>query len=1075
VIARSIRPLVCALVAALLAPLPAGATLSFAAPGFTAEVVAGGLPFATGIAFSRDERLFIALKSGVVRVYRNGALLPTPFVDLSAQVNDNHDRGLLGITLHPDFPEQPYVYLLFTHDPPGTSDNGGGARVSRLVRVEANPAQGFDVAMPGSHLPQVTPGGSGHLVLLGKNSTAANIGNQTNGRDTTKASCMTGLSMAGVPIQDCIPSDENSHSIGTVTFGTDGSLFVGSGDGSNYTDVDHRALRAQNLDSLAGKILRIDPVTGDGLSDNPFYEPGAPSSNRSKVWARGLRNPFRFTVRPLANEPYIGDVGWNNWEEVNAGKGANFGWPCYEGGVVSGGGVEGGNTTSVQMSSYRTNSTTSAACAALYAQGLGVVRAPVFAYNHSGTDGYGVSGGASANAGAFYTGSVYPAPWQGALFILDYSRTWIRALTFDALDRASVQNFAREDSNGMVQALVGPDTNLYIVVYSSIGSQVRRIRYTAGGNTPPTAIANGTPTIGTTPLTVEFSSLGTFDPDAQPLDISWNFGDGTTSTQAHPAHTYAMPGVYTAVLTVTETTTPFASRTDEVVVTVGHSPPLATITAPLDGTQYQIGDVIQYAGFATEAGLPIDPSQLTWELRNHHNEHIHYDSLPGGASGSFEIVEHGDETWFEICLTATVDGTLTDVRCASLVPRKTPVTFDSEPRGMHVSYEDEGLELSTPVIVHPVVGSLQTVSVDPIQQGRTFASWGDGLTSTSRQFSVGTEPITLLARFENRVPDAVLQATVETGPARLTVAFRGATSADPEGGSLSFAWEFGDGGTSTEADPSHTYAAPGSYVAKLTVTDPLGGVGTEDLPVTIPNLPPSPAASATPGIGVVPVTVHFDASATTDPDGDAITFAWDFGDGATATGPQADHAFPVPGTHDVTLTAYDFFGASTSTTLAIVAEAPPDEDSDGVLDANDNCPAKTNPDQADGDGDGVGDVCDDVCGATPITISGVEPPSAATGVLVAVGGSGFGPSASVLLDGAPVPTNPSALGTLVVRVPNAPAGSILAVSVRNPEGCTTPTTATLTVAPAPSCGLLGIEAVLALGPALVRRTRRRSA
>ena len=125
--------------------------------------------------------------------------------------------------------------------------------MSRLIRVEADPAQGYNVAKPGSDQTQTVPGGPGHVILLGKNSTAANIGNPNDGRDTTKASCMTGLSMTGTPIEDCIPSDEDSHSIGTVVFGTDGSLFVGSGDGSNYTDVDWRALRVAEPEQPGGE------------------------------------------------------------------------------------------------------------------------------------------------------------------------------------------------------------------------------------------------------------------------------------------------------------------------------------------------------------------------------------------------------------------------------------------------------------------------------------------------------------------------------------------------------------------------------------------------------------------------------------------------------------------------------------------------------------------------------------------------------------------------------------------------------------------------------------------------------
>ena len=78
--------------------------------------------------------------------------------------------------------------------------------------------------------------------------------------------------------------------------------------------------------------MRIDPITGEGLSDNPFFN-GNPDANRSKVYQYGLRNPFRMSVDPVSGQLYIGDVGWTQWEEINAGNaGDNFGWPYYEGG-----------------------------------------------------------------------------------------------------------------------------------------------------------------------------------------------------------------------------------------------------------------------------------------------------------------------------------------------------------------------------------------------------------------------------------------------------------------------------------------------------------------------------------------------------------------------------------------------------------------------------------------------------------------------------------------------------------------------------------------------------------------------
>ena len=189
------------------------------------------------------------------------------------------------------------MYLLYTHDPTGVypddidPNNTGGestpARTAQLMRVEADPATGYATAKAGTE-----------TVILGAGGTLANIGDENDGRNLSFATCMYPQTANGTPVRDCIASDEDSHTIGTVAFGPDKSLYVSSGDGSNYTNVDARALRSQNLDSLNGKILRIDPMTGNGLPDNPFFQAGDPGSNRSKVWAARLAQPV-----PVRREP----------------------------------------------------------------------------------------------------------------------------------------------------------------------------------------------------------------------------------------------------------------------------------------------------------------------------------------------------------------------------------------------------------------------------------------------------------------------------------------------------------------------------------------------------------------------------------------------------------------------------------------------------------------------------------------------------------------------------------------------------------------------------------------------------
>jgi glucose/arabinose dehydrogenase len=798
---------------------PAHASLSGLPAGFVDELVVGSIGFPTAIAFTPDAKMLVAQKSGVVRIVVDGTLRPTNFIDISARVHDQHDRGLLGLAVHPEFPEKPYVYLLYTYDPPGTNPDQGApvaGRTAQLMRVEADPATQYTTAKAGTE-----------VILLGKNSTLENIGNPNDGRNTSTASCMTGKSMAGAPIEDCIPSDENSHTIGSVVFGPDGSLYVSNGDGSNYGGVDPRALRSLMLDSLAGKVLRIDSITGAALPDNPFYNPAAPNSNRSKVWSYGLRNPFRMTVHPITGAAYVGDVGWGTWEEINTGKGANFGWPCYEGGM------SGGQPVSLQQSGYRSNASTSASCAALYNQGLGAVQAPVWAYDHS-------AGGASANAGAFYTGTTYPAQYRDALFIADYNRRWIQSLRTDATGAATVTPFGT-GSSGPVQVVAGPDTNLYWVMYAGSGGQVRRIRYVGGGNSAPVAIAEATPTSGQAPLQVQFTGDRSYDVDGQPLRYSWNFGDGSPlSTEKNPTHTYTESGVFDARLTVTEDVAGGQSYSADVRVTVGNTPPLVTIVSPADQTTYAVGDDIEFSGRGeTEAGDPLPASALSWELRHGHNDHYHYstpDSAPDPSDpnvrrGSFEVGDHGDNTWYDLCLTGAA-GALQDTRCVRLNPRKTPITVATEPVGMGVSYEDEGLALFGPTLINPVEGSVQTLSVSPIQQSRSFVRWDDGSTSTTRTFTVGTQPRTLTAVFENKRPTVAINPTSASGTAPFTVALT-ASGSDPEGDTLTYAWDAGAGRTASGPTASFTFTSAGTYPVTVTATDSLGATATATIQVAV--------------------------------------------------------------------------------------------------------------------------------------------------------------------------------------------------------------------------------------------------
>ena len=160
---------------------------------------------------------------------------------------------------------------------------------------------------------------------------------KTTANSATAPTTLTGET----PILDNLPSysadvpgtGDDSHTIGTVLVAPDHTVFVGVGDGSSYLQADVSATNAQNLDSPRGKIFHVDG-NGHGLSSNPFWVGGDSDAWRNRVYAYGLRNPFRFTLEPGSSDTlYIGDVGWNTWEEIDVATSAgdNFGWPCWEG------------------------------------------------------------------------------------------------------------------------------------------------------------------------------------------------------------------------------------------------------------------------------------------------------------------------------------------------------------------------------------------------------------------------------------------------------------------------------------------------------------------------------------------------------------------------------------------------------------------------------------------------------------------------------------------------------------------------------------------------------------------------
>lgn len=717
--------LVSALVAALLAVvgLPSPASAAVLPTGFREQTVLTGLNQPMNIEFAPDGRIFVAEKAGRIKVFDSIAdTTATIFADLSVNVHNQNDRGLLGLALHPDFPTQPYVYVLYTYDaPPG--------QVAPVWNDNCNAVGGAN---------------GGQCIVTGRLSRLEAAGD-----------VMTGTEQ--VLLHDWC-QQYPSHSIGDLHFGADGMLYLSSGDGASYNVVDYGqlgnpinpcadppggsmtpptaeggALRSQDVRTAAdptgldGTILRLDPLTGAAAPDNPAL--GSTDPNTRRIVGYGLRNPYRFAVRPGTDELWIGDVGWNTWEEVNrltdpTGQVANFGWPCYEGPNRQGG-YDGANLD---------------LCEGLYT--AGTQTAPYYGYQHSGRVVTGEScptGGSSVSGMAFYptAGGDYPAAYRGALFFADYTRDCIWAMlpttpggTPDAANRLT---FVAQAANP-VDLAIGPGGDLY---YADAAGSIRRVRHFAG-NQPPVAVLQAAPTTGDAPLTVSFDATASSDPDPADeglLRYEWDFTDDGTVDARTPTASFTYPagGPYTARLRVIDTLDVADTRT--VTIQSGNSGPTAVIDTPAAGSTFVVGQHITFTGRATDPEQGTLPaSALRWQLLQHHcytpdNCHIHtVQEWTGVAGASFPAPDHEYPSYLELVLTATDAGGLSATASRRLDPRTVELTFTSNPPGLPVAVGSASE--TTPFTRTVIQGSANTISavtpqtVDGVRY--VFGAWSDG-------------------------------------------------------------------------------------------------------------------------------------------------------------------------------------------------------------------------------------------------------------------------------------------------------------------------------------------------------------
>ncbi len=455
-------------------PLDGDYTVNFTTgtPSFSESTIFSNLINPTAIEFAADGRVFVAEKRGVIKVFDNiNDTTPDIFADLRTQVHNYWDRGLLGMTLDPQFTTgRPFVYVLYTFD----GDIGGTAPKWGTPNTDSDPGNS-----------------NGSTTVAGRLSKLTASGNQMTG----------GEQVLITDWQNQFPS----HSIGDLKFGPDGYLYASAGDGASFNAVDYGqynnpfndpaneggALRSQDMlspgdsQTLDGTVIRINPDTGAGAPANPYAS--SSDANAKRIIATGLRNPYRFTFRPGTSEIWIAETGWNAYEEINRivnssdAVAENFGWPAYEGPNRQSG-YDAANLPLLEA----------------YYNG-GRHDLPWYAYSHSEKVVPGSSeptGGSSPTGILFYTGDAFPQAYKDAMFFTDYSRKQIYVMYrgVDGLPSQGSRQVFRALGSGAVDLKMGPDGAIY---YADLnGNRIVRIAFTgatASNTTKLTGTVIGTP------------------------------------------------------------------------------------------------------------------------------------------------------------------------------------------------------------------------------------------------------------------------------------------------------------------------------------------------------------------------------------------------------------------------------------------------------------------------------------------------------------------------------------------------------------------------------------------------------
>jgi PKD repeat protein len=405
-------------------------------------------------------------------------------------------------------------------------------------------------------------------------------------------------------------------------------------------------------------------------------------------------------------------------------------------------------------------------------------------------------------------------------------------------------------------------------------------------------------TSGTTPLTVRFTNQSS----GQITSYSWDFGDGSTSTEQNPTHQFARIGTYNVILTVTGPGgTAFATVKITAEDNTVPAPDAVFTAAPASGNapldvQFTNASTGQITSYSWDFG----DGQTSTETSPRHR----FDRA-GTYTVRLMVVGPGgqDSAQQSISVTQQANAPSASFRAnpaSGNIPLS--VTFENTSSGSITSYswdfgDGQTSTEQSPTYRYTIAGTY-TVKLTVT---------GPGGTSEATATVSATQPIT--------APTAAFAAEPSTGEAPLTVVLRNQST----GQGLSNAWDFGDGQTSTETSPTHIFNTAGRYEVKLTVTNSAGS-STASAIIEVTDRPVAPVASftANPATGDAPLTVQFDSSAST---GTITGYAWDFGDGNTSADANPQYTYTVPNSYTVTLTVSGPAGSSSMTSTVTVNAA----------------------------------------------------------------------------------------------------------------------------------------------------------